>query len=164
MFSYVFTAKVCGGFVAEIGANVRGWSVGDRAMALLAGGGYAEEVVVDSGSAMHVPDALSDEEAAALPEVFLTAFLNIFLLARILVDGADIRDHPLTAPTQPLGKYALPERDWSQRRTEMFSPIFPTSAERVEISSIGGCSGANARSTSLTPGMRSVSTCFRSVM
>ena len=51
----------------------RGWASGDRAMALLPGGGYAEEVVVDAGSAMHVPDALSDEEAAAIPEVFLTA-------------------------------------------------------------------------------------------
>jgi tumor protein p53-inducible protein 3 len=71
------------GVVAEVGANVRGWKSGHRAMALLAGGGYAEEVVVDSGSAMHVPDALTDEEAAALPEVFLTAFLNLFLLARL---------------------------------------------------------------------------------
>jgi tumor protein p53-inducible protein 3 len=72
----------CSGVVIEVGENVRGWSKGDRAMALLAGGGYAEEVVVDAGSAMHVPDALSDEEAAAIPEVFLTAFSNIFLLAR----------------------------------------------------------------------------------
>lgn len=72
----------CSGTVIEIGDNVRGWSKGDRAMALLAGGGYAEEVVVDAGSAMHVPDALSDEEAAAIPEVFLTAFSNIFLFAR----------------------------------------------------------------------------------
>jgi putative PIG3 family NAD(P)H quinone oxidoreductase len=72
----------CAGVVIEIGENVRGWSKGDRAMALLAGGGYAEEVVVHAGSAMHVPDALSDEEAAAIPEVFLTAFSNIFLLAR----------------------------------------------------------------------------------
>src|SRR5213595_355666 len=68
----------CAGEVAEIGANVRGWQVGERAMALLAGGGYAEEAVVDAGSAMHVPDALSDEEAGAMPEVFLTAFLNVF--------------------------------------------------------------------------------------
>jgi tumor protein p53-inducible protein 3 len=72
----------CAGEVIEVGANVRGWQVGDRAMALLAGGGYAEEVVVDAGSAMHVPHALSDEEAGAFPEVFLTAFLNVFELAR----------------------------------------------------------------------------------
>jgi putative PIG3 family NAD(P)H quinone oxidoreductase len=73
----------CAGVVAEVGANVRGWAVGDRAMALLPGGGYAAEVGVHAGSAMHVPDALSDEEAAALPEVFLTAFLNLFLLAQV---------------------------------------------------------------------------------
>src|ERR1051325_2941544 len=54
----------------------------ERVMALLAGGGYAREVVVHEGSVMRVPDALSDEEAAAIPEVFLTAFLNIFMLAR----------------------------------------------------------------------------------
>jgi len=73
----------CAGVVTEVGANVRGWAVGDRAMALLAGGGYAQEVIVHAGSAMHVPDTLTDEEAAALPEVFLTAFLNLFLLAQI---------------------------------------------------------------------------------
>ncbi len=72
----------CAGVVIETGENVRGWSKGDRAMALLPGGGYAEEVVVDAGSAMHVPDALTDEEAAAIPEVFLTAFSNVFMLAR----------------------------------------------------------------------------------
>jgi tumor protein p53-inducible protein 3 len=72
----------CAGEIIETGSNVTGWSRGDRAMALLAGGGYAEEVVVDAGSAMHVPDSLTDEEAAALPEVFLTAFSNIFMLAR----------------------------------------------------------------------------------
>ena len=55
---------------------------GERVMALLAGGGYAEQVAVHKGSVMRVPDAASDEEAAAIPEVFLTAFLNIFLLAR----------------------------------------------------------------------------------
>jgi putative PIG3 family NAD(P)H quinone oxidoreductase len=73
----------CAGIVSEVGDDVRGWRIGDRAMALLAGGGYAEEVVVHAGSAMHVPDALSDEEAAAIPEVFLTAFLNLFMLARV---------------------------------------------------------------------------------
>ncbi len=73
----------CAGVVTEFGENVRGWTIGDRAMALLPGGGYAEEVVVHAGSAMHVPDDLTDEEAAAIPEVFLTAFLNLFLLAKL---------------------------------------------------------------------------------
>ena len=72
----------CAGIVEEAGANVRAWKAGDRVMALLAGGGYAEEVVVHFGSVMRVPDALSDKEAGAFPEVFLTAFLNIFMLAR----------------------------------------------------------------------------------
>jgi putative PIG3 family NAD(P)H quinone oxidoreductase len=72
----------CAGEVIEVGSDVRGWNVGDRAMALLAGGGYAEEVVVHHGSGIHVPDLLTDEEAGAMPEVFLTAYLNIFELAR----------------------------------------------------------------------------------
>src|SRR5712692_2784823 len=72
----------CAGEVIEVAAGVAGWRIGDRAMALLPGGGYAEEVVVDAGSAMHVPEALSFEEAGAMPEVFLTAHLNVFELAR----------------------------------------------------------------------------------
>lgn len=70
----------CAGEVVEVGAAVGGWKPGDRAMALLAGGGYAEEAVVHAGSALHVPQEWSDVEAGAFPEVFLTAFLNIFLL------------------------------------------------------------------------------------
>jgi putative PIG3 family NAD(P)H quinone oxidoreductase len=70
----------CAGDVIEVGSKVTGWKNGDRAMALLAGGGYAEEVVVHHGSAMRVPNALSYEEAGALPEVFLTAYLNLFML------------------------------------------------------------------------------------
>jgi tumor protein p53-inducible protein 3 len=73
----------CAGEVAAIGGNVSGWRVGDRAMALLPGGGYAELAAVHHGSAMHVPAALSDAEAAAFPEVFLTAFLNLFILASV---------------------------------------------------------------------------------
>jgi putative PIG3 family NAD(P)H quinone oxidoreductase len=70
----------CAGTVSEVGAGVSGWKPGDRAMALLAGGGYAEEVVVPAVCAMRVPARLSLEEAAALPEVMLTVFLNIFQL------------------------------------------------------------------------------------
>jgi tumor protein p53-inducible protein 3 len=78
----------CAGEVIEVGGAVHGWKVGDRAMALLPGGGYAEEAVVHHGSAMHVPPALSFEEAGALPEVFLTSFLNIFMLGEIPPGGS----------------------------------------------------------------------------
>jgi tumor protein p53-inducible protein 3 len=73
----------CAGEVIALGKSVTGWRIGDRAMALLPGGGYAEKAVVPQGSAMKVPHALSDQEAAALPEVFLTAFLNLFSLAQV---------------------------------------------------------------------------------
>ncbi len=78
----------CAGEVAEVGSAVTGWSPGDRVMALLAGGGYAEEVVVDAGSCLPVPERLSLEQAAAVPEVFLTVFLNVFQLAALPDGGA----------------------------------------------------------------------------
>ncbi len=78
----------CAGEVMEAGARVSGWKAGDRAMALLPGGGYAEEAVVHHGSAMHMPAALSFEEAGALPEGFLTAFSNLFMLGGIQPGGA----------------------------------------------------------------------------
>lgn len=73
----------CAGTVTELGEGVTGWQLGERAMALLPGGGYAEEVTVHAGSAMAVPETLSLEEAAAVPEVFLTAYLNLFGLGRL---------------------------------------------------------------------------------
>ena len=73
----------CAGEVIGKGDKVTGWSYGQRVMALLAGGGYAQKVAVDAGSAMPVPAIVNDEEAAAFPEVFLTAFLNLFMLAEI---------------------------------------------------------------------------------
>jgi putative PIG3 family NAD(P)H quinone oxidoreductase len=82
----------CAGEVVEVGPDVSGWAVGDRAMALLAGGGYAEEVVVDAGSAMPVPRDLTFEQAAAIPEVFLTVFLNVFQLGA-LPDGGTALVH-----------------------------------------------------------------------
>jgi putative PIG3 family NAD(P)H quinone oxidoreductase len=73
----------CAGEVAEVAADVGDWKPGDRVMALLAGGGYAEEVVVDAGSVMRLPDSLSFEEGAGLSETLLTVFLNVFQLGAL---------------------------------------------------------------------------------
>ncbi|SFQ25695.1 putative NAD(P)H quinone oxidoreductase, PIG3 family [Pseudomonas borbori] len=70
----------CAGVVSEVGAG-SGWKVGDRVCALLAGGGMAEEVVIDARHALPVPEGVSLLEAAALPEVYATAWLNLFQLA-----------------------------------------------------------------------------------
>src|SRR5260370_21200148 len=71
------------GEVVALGDSVKAWKVGDRVMALLPGGGYAEKAAAHYGSAMKIPAALSFEEAAGIPEVFLTAFLNFFRIAEI---------------------------------------------------------------------------------
>lgn len=68
------------GEVIRTGDNVTGWKTGDRVCALLPGGGYAELAAIPAGMAMKIPDHMSDEQAAAIPEVFLTAYLNLFWL------------------------------------------------------------------------------------
>ena len=62
------------GTVAETGSEVLDWHKGDRVFALLDGGGYAEHTVVHKDRLMAVPPGLSMREAAAVPEVFLTAY------------------------------------------------------------------------------------------
>ena len=69
------------GTVAARGEGAAGWAPGDRAMALLSGGGYAERVAVPAGQLMPVPEGLELTDAAAVPEVFLTAFLSLRHLA-----------------------------------------------------------------------------------
>ena len=69
------------GVIAELGADVARsgkWQVGDKVCALLGGGGYAEYVAVPAGMVMPIPEGLSMVEAAALPEAFATAYLNLF--------------------------------------------------------------------------------------
>ncbi|HEX2910337.1 MAG TPA: NAD(P)H-quinone oxidoreductase [Chloroflexia bacterium] len=69
------------GEILKVGSEVKGdWQPGQRVMALLSGGGYAEQVTFPATQAMSVPDNLSYEEAAAIPEAFLTAYLNLFVL------------------------------------------------------------------------------------
>jgi len=71
------------GHVAAVGEGVQGWSVGDPAVALLAGGGYAELCVAPVAQCLPVPKGLSDVEAAALPETFFTVWSNVFDRARL---------------------------------------------------------------------------------
>ena len=70
----------CAGEVVECPPDGR-FKAGDVVCALLGGGGYAEEVVVPAGMCMKVPAGFSFAEAAAIPEVYATAYLNFRLLA-----------------------------------------------------------------------------------
>lgn len=66
------------GTVIALGEGVTRWSTGDRVCALLAGGGYAEYAVAPEGQCLPVPEGLSIEEAASLPETYFTVWSNLF--------------------------------------------------------------------------------------
>ncbi len=71
------------GTIAAVGDQVEGWSVGDQVCALLAGGGYAEQVAVPAGQLLPVPAGVEVADAAALPEVVCTVWSNVFLTANL---------------------------------------------------------------------------------
>jgi putative PIG3 family NAD(P)H quinone oxidoreductase len=66
------------GVVREVGAGVSGWRPGDRVCALLPGGGYAEYAAVPAGMLMRIPEDWTFAQAAAVPEVWFTAYINLF--------------------------------------------------------------------------------------
>ncbi len=66
------------GEISAVGDGVTRWKVGDQVCALLGGGGYAEYVSVPAEMVMPIPKGLSYVEAAAIPEVYMTAYLNLF--------------------------------------------------------------------------------------
>lgn len=73
----------CSGRIVAVGPRVEGWKVGDEVCALLAGGGYAEQVVVPAGQVLPVPEGVTLAEAASLPEVFSTVWSNVFAVGRL---------------------------------------------------------------------------------
>jgi tumor protein p53-inducible protein 3 len=75
-----------------VGEGVDEFVIGDRVMALLAGGGYAEYAVVDHGSVIPIPDNMDFVQAAGIVEVFLTAYQAMFLLGN-LKDGETVLIH-----------------------------------------------------------------------
>jgi putative PIG3 family NAD(P)H quinone oxidoreductase len=73
----------CAGEVLEVGEGVTRVVPGDLVCALLAGGGYAEQVVAPAGQVLKVPKGFDAVQAAALPEVFATAYLNLYMEAAL---------------------------------------------------------------------------------
>ena len=67
------------GIISAVGDQVQGRSVGERVMGLLSGGGYAQQVAIHPQMRLHLPDRWSFVQGAAIPEVWLTAFSNLFL-------------------------------------------------------------------------------------
>lgn len=82
----------CSGRIAALGEGVHGWQVGDEVAALLAGGGYAEQVVVPVGQLMPLPQGVGLVEAAALPEAVCTVWSNVVGVAG-LAEGETLLVH-----------------------------------------------------------------------
>ncbi|WP_091671451.1 NAD(P)H-quinone oxidoreductase [Amycolatopsis marina] len=73
----------CSGTIAELGDGVEGWQVGDEVCALLAGGGYAQQVTVPAGQLLPVPGEVDLLAAAGLPEVACTVWSNVVMHAEL---------------------------------------------------------------------------------
>jgi putative PIG3 family NAD(P)H quinone oxidoreductase len=70
------------GTVEELGPSSTRWQIGDRVMALLSGGGYAEYATVHEDLALPLPETFSFEQGAAVPEVFMTAYQTLFFMGK----------------------------------------------------------------------------------
>jgi len=71
------------GEIVAVGDGVEGWAPGDRAVALVRHGGYAHDIVVETRNLFRYPENLQPAEAAAIPVVFLTAWVCLFECARV---------------------------------------------------------------------------------
>jgi putative PIG3 family NAD(P)H quinone oxidoreductase len=79
----VYPGLECSGRISALGPDVAGWHVGQEVCALLAGGGYAEQVAVPVGQLMPIPRGVDLIEAAALPEVACTVWSMVFQRGRL---------------------------------------------------------------------------------
>ncbi|WP_225772633.1 NAD(P)H-quinone oxidoreductase [Pseudomonas sp. Marseille-Q5115] len=132
----------CAGVISEVGAGVAAFNVGDRVCTLLAGGGMAEEVVVDARHVLPVPEGLSLIEAAGILEVYGTVWLNLFQLAR-LQPGEKVLLH---AGASGIGSAAI------QLCKAFGNPTWVTvgSAERLEYCQALGAQGGVLRGEGLS--------------
>lgn len=90
------------GKIVEIGANVNGKKIGDEVCALIASGGYAEYVAVDSSHCLSVPEGISLTDAAAIPETVFTVWFNVFHLGK-LQKGEKLLIHGGTSGIRTMG-------------------------------------------------------------
>lgn len=125
------------GTVTEIGSGVHGIAVGDAVCALLPGGGYAEEVVVDAGLVLPVPSGVSVLDAAALPEVAATVWSNLFMLGDLKA-GETLLVH---GGTSGIGTHAI------QLAVALGCRVISTagSAQKVAVVESLGAIGVNYR-------------------
>ncbi len=93
----------CAGVVDRLGEGVDSVRLGDRVMALLAGGGQAEWVAVPAGQLMPVPENLTLAEAAAIPEAALTAWTNLVIEGGLRADETVL----VTGATSGIGTFAV---------------------------------------------------------
>jgi putative PIG3 family NAD(P)H quinone oxidoreductase len=126
------------GTVASVGKGVTEFSPGDEVCALLTGGGYATQVVVPAVQVLPVPKGYSLKEAAAIPEVFATAWLNLYHEAQ-LKPGEKVLMH---AAASGLGTAVI------QLATALGNPVFATAGndDKLEICKRLGASGCWNRS------------------
>lgn len=128
----------CAGEVVETGKNASKYKVGDKVCALLAGGGYAEFTAVDEGSVLPIPEGSSFVHGACLPEVFATAWLNLFMEAK-LQPGEKVILH---AGASGVGTAAI------QLCKSFGSPCFVTAGSDAKIETcieLGAESGSNRK-------------------
>ncbi|MBN2365976.1 MAG: NAD(P)H-quinone oxidoreductase [Calditrichaeota bacterium] len=111
------------GIIEETGQNCKGWSTGQSVFGLLSGGGYAQYATIDYRMALPKPEILSHEEAAAIPESFLTAFQALVWLARIQPDESVL----IHAGASGVGTSAI------QLAREMGAHIFVTAGSDEKI-------------------------------
>ena len=130
----------CSGVITEVGAG-SAWQVGDRVCTLLSGGGMAEEVVVDGSHVLPVPEGVSLIDAAAIPEVYATVWLNLFQLAA-LKPGEQVLLH---AGASGIGSAAI------QLCKAFGNPVWVSvgSAERLAYCQALGAQGGVVRSVDL---------------
>ena len=126
------------GTVIEVGPEAKGRAVGEKVCALLGGGGYAEYVAVKDDMCMPIPKNCSMVEAAAMPEAFATAYLNLFIEGKIK-EGNTLLMHAgasgLASVVIPMAKAFGIRVITSVRKEEQVEAIRHLNADRVILSS-----------------------------